>query len=171
MAERLKTRVFYFNPRSIEDILKRIEDLGQILGRQSKADTLIRRLRDKLKSIKPLEGKPTVVYEISARPLRVAGEDSIVNSIIEHAGGVNLIKVKKKHVLISPEKVITLAPDFYIYQVGPMNKNPLEPERRSYFGLLKSRVVRVDEYEFARPGINAFQAVVDLNRIFLEVLK
>jgi len=171
MSRRLKTEVFYFDPRTLEDILDRIESLGRMLGRQTQASALIEKLKEKLSQIKPLKHRPTVVYEISARPLKVAGSRSIITSIIEHAGGINLIKVKKKHVLISPEKVISLAPDFYIYQVGPMNKNPLEPEKRPYFGSLKSKVVRVDEYEFARPGINAFQAVVDLNRIFLEVQK
>lgn len=171
MSKRLNTEVFYFDPRTLEDILDRIESLGRILDRQAQAEALIKRLKEKLSEVKPLKRKTTVVYEISARPLKVAGGHSIITSIIEHAGGENLIKVKKKHVLISPEKVISLAPDFYVYQIGPMNKNPLEPKKRSYFGSLKSKVVRVDEYEFARPGINAFQAVVDLNRIFLEVQK
>ncbi len=171
MSKRLNTEVFYFDPRTLEDILDRIESLGRMLGRQAQAEALIKRLKAKLSEVRPLNRKPTVIYEISARPLKVAGKRSIITSIIEHAGGENLIKVRKKHVLISPEKVISLAPDFYIYQVGPMNKNPLEPGKRPYFGSLKSKVVRVDEYEFARPGINAFQAVVDLNRIFLEVEK
>ncbi len=171
MSNRLNARVFYFDPRTLEEILQRIKSLGEILGAQQQAQALIDRLKEKLSEVRPLEDKPTVIYETSARPLKVAGSRSIITSIIEHAGGVNLIKVKKKHVLISPEKVVSLAPQFYIYQVGPMNKNPLAPEKRPYFGSLKSHVVKVDEYEFARPGINAFQAVIDLNRIFREVLK
>jgi len=171
MAKRLNTEVFYFDPRTLNDILNRIESLGRMLGSQAKAEALISNLKAKLSDVKPLSRKPTVIYEISGRPLKVAGKESIITSIIEHAGGENLIKVRKKHVLISPEKVISLAPDFYIYQVGPMNKNPIKPDKRPYFGSLRSRVVRVDEYEIARPGINAFLAVVDLNRIFLEVQK
>ncbi|NOX21185.1 MAG: ABC transporter substrate-binding protein, partial [Nitrospirae bacterium] len=172
--KRLRVEVFYFDPRTLEEILEHIRMLGKMLEREKAASDLIKQLKAKLKEVKPLKNRPTVIYEISARTLKVAGAHSIITSIIEHAGGENLIKVKKKHVLISPEKVISLAPDFYIYQVGPMNpmnKNPVVPDKRPYFRSLKSRVVKVDEYEFARPGINAFQAVVDLNRIFLEVEK
>ncbi len=171
MSERLNARVFYFDPRTLEEILQRIRSLGELLEAQRASEALINRLKEKLSAVKPLNYSPTVIYEISERPLKVAGSRSIITSIIEHAGGVNLIKVKKKHVLISAEKIISLSPDFYVYQVGPMNKNPQRPEDRPYFRSLKSHVVRVDEYEFARPGINAFQAVVDLNRIFQEVSK
>ncbi len=52
-----------------------------------------------------------------------------------------------------------------------MNKNPTVPSERPYYKSLRAKVIKVDEYEFARPGINAFQAVVDLNRIFMEVIK
>jgi len=171
MSERLDTDVFYFDARTLEDILTHIERLGKMLNRQEQAEALIKTLKEKLDQIKPLRTRPSVIYEVSAMPLKVAGANNIITSIIEHAGGINLIDVKKRHVLLSPERVIELSPDFYIYQVGPMNKNPPEPVKRPYFVSLKSRIIKVDEYEFARPGINAFEAVVKLNRIFMEVNK
>jgi iron complex transport system substrate-binding protein len=50
-----------------------------------------------------------------------------------------------------------------------MNRNPVPPGERSFFRSLKSRFIRLDELEFARPGINAFDAAVELNRIFQGV--
>ncbi len=166
LAGRIEADVFYYDPRSLEEILLKIEALGRLLGREDRAQALVRRLRDKVSSVAAPAKRPTVVYEISARSLRVAGQRSIITSIIEAAGGVNLVEVEKKHVLLSPEKVMDLSPDFYIYQVGPMNKNPEPPRERPYFRALTSKVVEVDEFEFARPGINAFEAVLDLNKIF-----
>jgi iron complex transport system substrate-binding protein len=168
-SRELGVDVFYFDPRTLDEILMKIRKLGRILERPKKAEELIRRLDWKLEEVEPLSKRPTVMYEISARPLKVAGRRSIITSIIERAGGLNPVKVNKKHVLISPEKVLKTAPDLYIYQVGPMNKNPESPEKREYFHALKSRVVKVDEYEFARPGLNAFDAVLELNRILKEV--
>ncbi len=165
----LKVKIFYFDPRDLNEILLKIKELGELLDREKEALELIYKLKEKLSELKPLKKKPTVIYEISAKPLKVAGKHSIITSIIEHAGGVNLITVHKKHVLISPEKVIKLAPDIYIYQVGPMNKNPEYPKNREFFRSLKSRVIRVNEYEFARPGLNAFDAAVQLNKIFQEL--
>jgi|Deesub1362B_J571_1020462.scaffolds.fasta_scaffold00010_7 iron complex transport system substrate-binding protein len=169
LSRSLKSEVFYFDPRNLNEILFKIKKLGEMLNREKEASYLIRRLKERLSELKPLKIKPTVIYEISARPLKVAGKYSIITSIIEHAGGVNLITVHKKHVLISPEKVIKLAPDVYIYQTGPMNKNPEPPKNRNFFRSLKSRVIKVNEYEFARPGLNAFDATVKLNRIFQEI--
>ena len=111
-----------------------------------------------------------MIYEVSAWPLKVAGARSIVSDIIRAAGGRNLVPQDKKHVLLSPEMVLALQPDFYLYQVGPMNKNPVPPKKRPYFKGLKSLVIRVAEEEFARPGINSFSAAVKLNRIFFENL-
>ncbi len=166
MAERVRADVFYYDPRTLEEILRKVADLGRLLGNEEEAAALAGRLRRKLASVRPLPSRPTVVYEISAKSLRVAGARSIITSIIEAAGGENAVKVDKKHVLLSPERVLELNPDFYVYQVGPMNKNPEPPLKRPFFRSLRSKVVEVPEFEFARPGINAFDAVVDLNKIF-----
>jgi len=166
MAGRVKADVFYYDPRTLEEILVKITRLGRLLERDDEAAVLVERLKQKLSSVQALPERPTVIYEISAKSLRVAGGRSIITSIIEAAGGENAVKVAKKHVLLSPEKVLELNPDFYIYQVGPMNKNPEPPLKRPFFRTLRSRVVEVPEFEFARPGINAFDAVVDLNKIF-----
>ncbi len=166
MAERVKADVFYYDPRSLEDILVKITDIGRLLGKKQEAAGLVKRLREELSSVTAPSKRPTVVYEISSKSLRVAGSRSIITSIIEAAGGVNAVKIQKKHVLLSPEKVLELNPDFYIYQVGPMNRNPEPPLKRPFFRSLHSKVVEVQELKFARPGINAFEAVIDLNKIF-----
>ncbi len=170
-ARRFKARVFRYDPRSLEEILASIERLGHLLGREKEAKALAGKLSEKLRQVRPLPRRPGVVYEVMSVQLKVAGEKSIVSDIIWHAGGRNLVKVPKKHVQISPEKVLSLAPDFYIYQVGPMNRRPTPPKERPYFRALKSVVVKVDEKEFARPGLNAFDAVLELNKVFYEHMK
>lgn len=169
-AERLKAAIFRYDPRTLEEILEAIEALGRVLGREEAARNLVAELKAELAALKPLPRRPNVIYEVSSLPLKVAGRRSIVNDIIRVAGGRNLVTAEKKHVLLSPEVVLALNPDFYLYQVGPMNRNPVPPKKRPYFKGLESRVIRVDEHEFARPGLNAFSAAVKLNRIFFETL-
>lgn len=166
IAKQVKARVFYYDPRSLEGILNKIADLGRMLGKEQRARVLEKRLRDKLANIVVPSKRLTAVYEISARPLIMAGRRSIITSIIEAAGGMNLIKIDKKHAIISPEKIIELSPDFYIYQIGPMNKNPDPPRKRPFFKSLPSKVIKVREFKFARPGIDAFDAAIKLNKIF-----
>ncbi len=163
--------VFHYDPRTLDEIITRILQLGKTLGKDREAEALVGRLNAKLKRIKPVKKRPRVIYEVMYRPLKVAGAKSIVASIIERAGGMNIVGTEKKHVTISPERILKDPPDIYIYQVGPMNKNPIPPRERSYFHGLKSRFFKVDEYEFARPGLNVFDAVIELNGIFREVTR
>jgi iron complex transport system substrate-binding protein len=169
MKERVRADIFYYDPATLDEILAKIERIGIMLKREDEAERLIAGLRKKLSGIKPLNSQPSVIYEVMAEPLKVAGKRSIVTSIVRTAGGRNLVSVNKKHVSVSAEKIIKLQPDFYIFQVGPMNKNPLPPEERPFYRSLRSRFIRVNELEFARPGINAFDAAVKLNRIFQGV--
>ncbi len=166
LKKAIKAEVFYYDPRNLEEILEAIRVLGRRLHREREARALIRELRAELSELHPLSCHPRVVYEISQRPLKVAGQRSIITSIIKAAGGENPVKVRRKHVLISPEEVLLLSPDIYFYQVGPMNKDPVPPKERSYFSGLKSKVIQVNELSFARPGLNAFSAALKMNRLF-----
>ena len=166
MEQRVKADIFYYNPATLDEILVKIEKIGAMLERKDKAEDLTAGLKKRLAEISPLPTEPSVIYEVMAEPLRVAGGKSIVTSIISAAGGKNLVSINKKHAVISTEKVLELEPDFYIYQVGPMNKNPAPPEERPFYKSLKSKIIRINELAFARPGINAFDAAVELNRIF-----
>ena len=168
MQERFTSQFHRYDPLNLDELLRAIERLGDLLDAREVADGIVRQQIKKLQAIQKPATAPTTIYEISERSLRVAGGPSIMTSIIEAAGGVNLIQTRKKHVVISAEMVIDLNPDYYIYQKGPMNKNPEKPSERAYFKPLQSRVILVDQYLFSRPGINAFDAVIKLNQIFLK---
>ncbi|MBF0472661.1 MAG: ABC transporter substrate-binding protein [Nitrospirae bacterium] len=166
MRKSINSEVFYYNPKTLNEILEKITELGILLNAPAQAAKLNEKLKAQLSAIKPISKKITVIYEVTENPLRTAGIDSIENSIIETAGGINLIKIEKKNVPISIEKVIELNPDLYIYQIGPMNKSPQKPQDRYQFKSLKSKFLSVNELEFARPGINSFDETIKLNKFF-----
>lgn len=168
MKEKLGIDIFRYDPGSLQEIMAIIEKLAGLFNRQQEGGIVISRLKILLNSVKQVGQKVNVVYEISERTLKVAGRKNIVTSIIDAAGGRNLIEIDKKHVLISPEKVLKLNPDIYIFQNGPMNKNPENPKERNFFKTLKSQVIEVNQLEFTRAGLNAFYAVVKLNTIFKD---
>ncbi len=166
MVESVKVKVIYFDPQTLDEVLEKITELGELFRQEERAKELVISCKEKLKGVKPLSKKPEVIYEISAEPLRIAGKKSIVTSIIEAAGGENVITIEKKHVVLSPEVILKAEPDYYFYQTGPMNKNPSPVKERDQFVTLKSEIVNVDQYEFARAGLNVFDAVIKMNRIF-----
>ncbi len=169
-AKKFKTKIFRYDPRTLKGILKKIRLLGKELHKQKQAEQLIKKLSLMLKKVKKLPRHPGVIFEVMSTPLRVSGAKDITTDIIHYAGGKNLITLPRKHVSISPEKILALSPEFYIYQVGPMNRHPVPPNKRPYFKTLKACVIKVKESEFSRPGINSFKAVLKLNRIFYRVI-
>ncbi len=166
LKDRLGVPLFRYDPHDLHEILVSVRKLGEIFEKTAESQKIITRLQHQLASISQPRKKQTVVFEISQRPLKVAGQQNIVTDIIRAAGGINIIKVDRKHVLLSPEKVLALKPDVYIFQNGPMNKNPVHPLKRSFFKTLKSRIVEVDQLKYTRPGLNAFEAVITLNKLF-----
>ncbi len=171
VGKRLKCKIFHWDPRTIPELMDKIVELGELLGKKEEALNIVESKKEVLNKIIPLPYRPRIVYEVMSTPLKVAGKKSIISSIISTAGGENIVDIEKKHVAISPELIWKLRPEIYIYQEGPMNKHPVPPEKRPYFKGLKIKSIMVDELKFARPGLNVFDAALELNRILHELIK
>ena len=162
LAVRLNAQRFVYAPQDLGDITAAVRALAVRLNREHEGTALAEYITSLQKQIQPLESAPTVLYEVRAEPLSVAGSNSIIRDLLEKAG------LRYAHTgtsgLISVEYLLAHQPDYYIYQVGPMNKNPTPPRERPGWADLKSCVWRVDELEFARPNIQLFETLLKLNR-------
>jgi iron complex transport system substrate-binding protein len=165
--------VAVFNPTDFSGIFSSIRRIGILTGEESKADDLVSSLENRLGEVRNRlnifnKYSPTIFFEVRYPNLLTVGEESLVNEIIELAGGRNCIKVNKKLVRTSLENVIASNPDFYVVQTGPMNRDPQPPAERENFGSLKcvrqGKVVFVDEQVFSRPGPRSVDAVETLSR-------
>ena len=168
LADRVGAAFYLYNPYTLEGILKHIRELSRLLGREKKGLLLIKRLRSKLALVKRISKKPRVVYEVMQRPYLLAGTRNIVADIVERAGGIYLVRTRKKFVRFSCERVRILSPDIYIYQVGPMNPSPTPPEKRSCCLGISFKALKGNELEFARANTKSFDNVLFLNRFFEE---
>ena len=168
LAKKLGARFYVYDPHTLEGILRHIESLGRMLGREKEAGLLVERLKNKLKRVRPLRVRPRVVYEVMQSPYLLAGHRNIVADIVERAGGIYIVRQDRKFVRLSCERARLLKPDIYIYQVGPMNRNPVDPLKRPCFKGMGFEVLRVDELSFARANTGSFDNVLYLNRIFLD---
>jgi iron complex transport system substrate-binding protein len=165
MKATIEAEVFVYDPQSLADILKQTLALGDRTGRRTKAAELTSKLREKLHGLEPPAQKPKVIYEISALPLSVAGQDNIITDIIRAAGGEALDFGPGKIIKIGSEAVIAAHPDLYIYQVGPMNRNPPSPEDRGDYRLLDCGFLKVDQLQWSRANTTSFDRVLELNAI------
>jgi iron complex transport system substrate-binding protein len=164
--------VAVFHPDSFESLFRVIQRLGVLTGEPGRAESLVQRLQGQLaevaEKLKTIQNRPKVFFEIRYPNLLGAGATSMVNDIIQRAGGVNCLAVPKKIVRLNLEAVIAADPDVYLVQQGPMNPNPEKINERPNFSILRAvqsgRVLVVDEQLYSRPSPRAVQAVTQLAR-------
>lgn len=161
-----------FDPGGIDDLEAVVARLGALCGRETQAQDLVARLRERLTAVAERIGaperRPRVVFEVRAEPLTVAGAGGLVDEVIRRAGGVNAVESDKKLLLFDVEALLRLDPDVYVVQEGPMNRNPPALADRAHLRLLRAartrRVLVVDETLFSRPGPRVAEAVEHLSR-------
>jgi len=162
--------VAVFNPASFKELFSVIERLGILAGEPSAAAELVGSMRNRLdkveKRVASIAARPRLFFEVRYPDMLAAGTSSMVDEIIQVAGGSNCTRVAKKLVRTNLESVLACNPENYVVQRGPMNRNPTPPIERPHFGLLeavkKGRVLIVDEHVFSRPGPRSVDAVEQL---------
>ncbi|MEW6352347.1 MAG: ABC transporter substrate-binding protein [Thermodesulfobacteriota bacterium] len=167
---RVGLTVAVFSPATFEELFSVILRLGTLTGAEHQSRELVESLKARLDAVRARLGttgyRPKVFFEVRYPSLLGAGTDSIVNEVIERAGGTNCTRVNKKLVRLGIESLIESTPDFYVVQVGAMNRDPTPPDRRPHYQILEAvkrrRVLTVDEKEFSRPGPRSVDAVEKL---------
>lgn len=163
MSSRMGAEHFVYEPKTLDAIIEDIRILAQKLGCEAQGEALALSLEQALLGLTLPENPPTVLYETRSTPLAVAKEHSIMKDILERAG--LKYAYPQSSGIISAEYLLANQPDFYLYQVGPMNKNPVPPLERPGWNTLKSCLWKVEELAFARPNTQVFQTVLELNEI------
>ena len=164
--------VAVFNPENFADLFFVIQRIGVLTGEPAAAERLIDSLQGRIDRVQQrLEGiphRPSVFFEVRYPNLLAAGQGSIVNDIIHHAGGITCTGRKKKLVRMNMEALIAIDPEVYLIQRGPMNQEPSDPSSRPHFQVLRAvknnRVMVVDEQVYSRPGPRSVDAVEELAR-------
>jgi iron complex transport system substrate-binding protein len=167
MAAQLGAKVVRYDPTCLDEILSAINELGYLLGKPQQAEALVARLQAVRAQIKPLKQTPKVVFEVTESPLMVAGQSSIVSAMVTAAGGELIGPEGRKIAKFNLESILMAQPDYYLYQVGPMNQTPTAPNQRPTYNLLKSHVIQVDQLEYSRATPRSFELALELNRQFL----
>lgn len=167
----LGLNVLIFEMNSFEQMFGVMAKLGQLTGREAEASRLIgvwqKRLAD-LEARYANQEPVNVFYEVRYPNLLAAGRGGIVEDIMSHAGGRNVVTDEKKLVRFNEEALLAADPDAYIVQRGPMNPDPQPLDQRLHYKNLRAvrdgRVLTVDEDFFARPGPRSVDAAEALGR-------
>ncbi len=171
--------VAFFQAESFEDLFGVIRRLGVLTGSPAASARLEADMRGRLDRVAALVGaspvRPRVFYEVRHPNLLAAGRASMVNDIIERAGGRNCLDADKKLVRLGEEALLELNPEVYLVQRGAMNADPSPPASRPGYGLIQAlrqnRTLTVDEGRYSRPGPRSVEAVEELAAFLWPQLK
>ena len=117
--ERLGLPVYVTNPSNIDGFLKSLFHMGKITNREKEAGLLVEKLEKKLKNITHQirhKKKPRVFFQLGLEPMITAGRGTLINEIIERAGGVNIAgQDVANYPRYSAEGIIGASPDIIIF--------------------------------------------------------
>ena len=115
---KLGITVEVFGVKGIKELLLEIRKIGEICGKQEKANFLVRRMQRKIEQIRTETfslPRPRVYVEIGYNPLFTCGKGSFIDELIKIAGGENIArKINKPYPRVSAEFIISKNPEVII---------------------------------------------------------
>jgi iron complex transport system substrate-binding protein len=114
--ERMGYRCLTLRIETIEELMKAIRTLGQTLGCEEAAGRLQASMNERMAGAGRSQGpRPRVLWVVQRQPLRVAGQGTFVNEMIQLAGGQNAIgPTIYRYPPIGGEQVLACMPDVII---------------------------------------------------------
>ena len=117
--ERIGLPVYVTNPSDTNGILRSISHLGDITARKNAAAKLVRQLQKRLRNIEAQirhKSKPRVFFQIGLEPLITVGGKTLINEVIERAGGINIASSDTaRYPRYSPEGIMAGSPDIILF--------------------------------------------------------
>jgi iron complex transport system substrate-binding protein len=117
--ERIGLAVYVTNPADTDGILKSILHIGEITNREKDAGKLAGKLQKRLNNITAQinhKNKPRVFFQIGLEPVITAGRGTLINEVIERAGGVNVAgRDTARYPRYSAEGIMGASPDIILF--------------------------------------------------------
>jgi iron complex transport system substrate-binding protein len=117
--ERIGLPVYVTNPSDTDGILKSILHIGEITNREKDAGKLVEKLQKRLDNITAQirhKSKPRVFFQIGLEPVITAGRGTLINEVIERAGGVNVAgRDTARYPRYSAEGIMAGSPDIILF--------------------------------------------------------
>jgi iron complex transport system substrate-binding protein len=116
--ESLKIPVYAVNPRNLESVMQTVQEVGELLNVQEKADKLVQSMNLRIQKVKSLVAKttyrPRVFFQIGVSPIVSVGTHTFSHELIVLAGGKNVAQGPIAYPRYSIEQVLALSPEVII---------------------------------------------------------
>lgn len=154
------TAVYVSHPQTVAGVLKSIVDIGELIGRRPRADSVVAQLvvrYDKLVRQANTRKKETVLMILSLNPLVAIGPRTFLSELVTSANGQNIVRDSSTaYPVISREEILRRQPDVIIATNDIVRSiddilSPY-PEWKSLSAIRNKRVAIVDASIVSRPG-------------------
>jgi iron complex transport system substrate-binding protein len=172
--------VFALAPETLEEVIESIALVGRITGQELEALELVGNLEERMGAVTfrtagiSQAERPKVLYVTWHDPLMVAGSGTLIDGLIQKAGGINIADDLSEYQLIDLEVVLSRDPDVIIAGTGHGEAQALtlewaetEPRLKETSARQHGRVHQVDADIASRPG----PRIVDALEQFGEFLQ
>lgn len=166
-----KIAVYVTNPRSLDELFRSIETLGDLFGNHDRASKLVGDLRKRSAAVEAVAktAKPVrVFYQVSDSPLYTIGSDAYLTDLIRRAGGVSVTgDVPGAFPRYSDEAALAARPEAIILptggSMGSANSTVATALKNSP-AVLSNRVFKVNEDHLQRPGPRLVDGLEEMAR-------
>ena len=182
--EKLGITVYAMTPNNIDGIFNEIKALGQITGKTQAADILVSSLKTRIqavadKTVKLTDfEKPRVLFITWYDPIWTAGSDTMIQYLINEAGGANIASDLNGYATITLESVIQRNPQVIIVMSGTGTQNESldyimsNEQFKSTDAVKNGRVYEIDADIFGRTTPRIVDGLETLAKlIHLELFK
>src|SRR5579863_1519123 len=133
--ERLQIPLYGLTAHSLDDVLRMVRDLGEVLGEGSAAQALVASLDRRIEAVERRAAglpRPKVLFVTWYRPLITAGPHTFVADVIRRAGGASISDdLTDDWPHLSLEQVLARDPDIILFP----RSEALSPELNEFSGL------------------------------------
>jgi len=158
------------NPLTVQDMLNDMQRIGRLSGHEVEAQTAVQALRLRLQAMHQNQSNdhPRVYYEIWHDPLMAAGGSSLISSVLDELGLVNVFAdVPLEGPRVSVESVLLARPDIIMLS----SETDIEARKafwHKWFGKQSPRFVIADADLLHRPGPRLIEGMEALQAALRE---
>ena len=178
--ERIGMTVYVTNPSDTNGILRSISHLGEITARKNAATKLVRHLQKRLSNIEDQirhKMKPRVFFQIGLEPLITIGGKTLINEVIQRAGGINIASNDTaRYPRYSPEGIMAGLPDIILF--APMANDKEFKAVRNFWmkfegipAVKNNRIYPIDTDLISRSSVRIVDAIETMALIFHPEIK
>ena len=152
--------VYVIDPRNLAQTMDSITRIGTLLQAEERAHELVNELENRILRVRSQVEKateqPRVFFQIDLNPIVSAGDNTLIQELIELAGGINTTAGKDPYPRFSWEDILLLQPDIVIISAmagGLSDRQLMEIWQKweQLSAVKNDRVFVVDAGRFDRP--------------------